>query len=83
MTLDRRVPNIDSECGAFRLHHGSDVAGAKTCNQRYGAETFLAYQSNFHTLAIWHDGQNREEARIAEITGFQGLAGFVDHLTQP
>ena len=43
-------------------------------------ETFLADQTNFHALSVREDTQDGNQATVAEVSGPQSVAGFVQYV---
>ena len=74
--------SIDSKCSRLRLHHRPGITAAKAGNQRRRGEAFGPNKANLDTLPVRHDTEDREQARITEITRFQGLASLVNNLAQ-
>src|SRR5579859_912804 len=71
---------IHAECCSLNLSDGASWGAAQARDQRYTDESFVPDQTYFHTLSIGKYGQNRNQPRVAEIAGAQGVAGFMQHL---
>ena len=66
--------------GTVNLGDGASRGSAKARNQRQAHEALLADQTYFHTLSVWENAQNGNQAGVAEIRRFQTVARLMQHM---
>src|SRR5438093_3139960 len=56
------------------------MGSTKARNQRQAHKALLADQTYFHTLSVWENAQNGNQAGVAEIRRFQTVARLMQHM---